>query len=128
MTAEDVRTDGEYGMPYEPKPVFTGLCIEGPLAGQFKASEHPFFRVTEYPPVDIGAPRDPVPHPDRMSATVTVKYHTYKHIIGFRHRKNGQWTEDVLNFWVPSDKDWTPLDCVRKMAEDYADYHDLRNS
>jgi hypothetical protein len=105
---------------------YSGLCIDGPLAGTWVTHSIPWYKTAEHPPLDISAPLDAVPHPDR--ATVTVKVHEYKWIIGFRHRKDGAWTEDVLNFWIPKDKEWTPLDCVKMMAEDYANYHDLRNS
>lgn len=110
---------------WQPKPVYSGLCIEGPLAGSWESHETPFFRCVEPEPLDLRVAPEGKPFD---ISTVTTKTHTYKHIIGFRHRVKGEWTDDVLNFWIPEGKTWTPLDCVRKMAEDYANYHDLRNS
>lgn len=106
---------------WQPKPVYSGLCIEGPLAGSWERHETPFFRCTEPMPFTITDAALDI-------ATVNVKTHTYKWIVGFRHKVKGEWSEDVLNFWIPEGEKWTPLDCVRKMAEDYANYHDLRNS
>ncbi len=106
---------------WQPKPVYSGLCIEGPLAGSWESHETPFFRCVEPTPFTItDASLD--------LSTLTTKVHTYKWIVGFRHKVKGEWSDDVLKFWIPEGKTWTPLDCVRKMAEDYANYHDLRNS
>lgn len=115
MTAED---------GWEPAPKFIGLAIGGPLAGSWITHGQPHYRCIQREPFDI------TNSPPALSNVmeVTVKTITYKHIIGFRHRVKGEWTDDVLNFWIPSDENWNPLECVRQMAEDYANYHDLRNS
>lgn len=102
---------------------FYGLCIGGPVAGQFKASDRPEFVV--------------VPMPDYSAAMfesaiapmeVTVSSVRYKFVDGLRWRDEARFEDDSLNFWIPSDQNWSPLECVRQMAEDYANYHDLRNS
>ena len=102
---------------------FTGLCIEGPLAGKWVTHSAPWYKTVERRPASIYQLE-----PNYPTVDMSTKVHEYKHIVGFRYRKEGRWNEDVLNFWIPRDKDWTPLDCVRRMAEDYAKYHDLRNS
>jgi hypothetical protein len=99
---------------------YSGLCIDGPLAGTWVTHSAPWYKT-----VERTASTEPVMHFNPLSS---AKVHEYKWIIGFRHRKDGAWTEDVLNFWIPSNKEWTPLECVKMMAEDYANYHDLRNS
>ena len=104
---------------------FTGLCIEGrPVAGKFKASDRPTFRVIERQPmpdlyreVDVSAV---------MNATVNTV--DYKHVTGLRWRNENTWTDEMIDFWIPSDQNWSPIECVRRMAEDYANYHDLKNS
>ncbi len=106
---------------WHPKPKWSGLCIGGPLAGSWVTHEAPHYRCVKPEPFDI------TNSPPAIS-TLTTTVHTYKWIVGFRHKVKGEWSEDVLNFWIPADKDWNPLDCVRMMAEDYANYHDLRNS
>lgn len=61
-----------------------------------------------------------------INATVTSV--RYKFVQGLRWRDENRFEEDSLNFWIPSDENWNPLECVRQMAEDYSNYHDLRNS
>lgn len=104
---------------YVPPPTYTGLCIGGIKAGSWVTLGRPDFRCYRDEPVDLNKKFDP---------EATVEVHEYKWIVGFRHRVKGEWTDDFLNFWIPSNEKWNPLDCVRMMAEDYANYHDLRNS
>lgn len=100
--------------------LYDGICIGGPCAGQFKRAGRPDFVVVPMPDMSVG--------PVAFDINATVTSVRYKFVQGPRWRDENRFEEDSLNFWIPSDENWNPLECVRQMAEDYANYHDLRNS
>ena len=130
---EHVRTEAEKKakeaeLEQDPPPNFTGFIIGGPLAGQSRSHNAPYFRVRENPPTPVR----PYTAEEISTAMETdIKTHEYRHVIGINfgpHNRVDFWMlmEDVR---AAEKRGLNPANyAMGALMEDYSKYHDLRNS